>query len=193
MSKTNKALRNTIAIIIILAVSVGLGFAYERIAKSLEKSAHPLLYEDFVVKYSGEYNVPQELIYAVIKAESGFKIDAVSHAGAIGLMQIMPTTFEDMSNRLGEETVEGLLYDPETNIKYGTYYLRYLYDMFKEWDLAVAAYNGGLGNVNKWRENPEYIKDDKIVYIPVEETRNYVKRVNKNKEVYKRLYFSEGN
>jgi soluble lytic murein transglycosylase len=189
----NKAVKNTIAIIIIIILSVSLGYAYDKILTVLEKRSHPIpeMYKETVEKYSEEYNVPQDLIYSVIKAESGFRSDAVSpSAGAVGLMQIMPATFADIAKRLGEAANEGLLYDPHTNIKYGTFYLRYLYDMFNEWDLAVAAYNAGLSRVNGWLKNPEYIIDNEIVYIPIEETRNYLKRVNKNREVYKKLYFN---
>lgn len=189
----NKAIKNTIAIIIIIIMSVALGYAYDKIMESLEKRAHPLKYEEIVEKYSAEYAVPQEIIYSVIKAESSFRSDVVSIAGAIGLMQIMPTTYDDIAKRLGEVPNEGLLYDPETNIKYGTFYLRYLYDMFdNSWDIAFAAYNAGLNRVkNQWLNNSEYIKDNEIVYIPIEETRNYIKRVNKNREVYKKLYFNK--
>jgi len=186
----SKAFKNTIAIVTIIVISVSLGYAYDRIINAFEKRSHPIMYEDTVEKYSELYNVPVEIVYSVIKAESSFNSNAVSHAGAVGLMQIMPDTYRDIAGRIGDIANEGLLYDPGTNIKYGTFYLRYLYDMFKEWDLAIAAYNGGLGNVRQWLNNPEYIKDNEIVYIPIEETRNYVKRVNKNIEIYKRLYFS---
>lgn len=188
----NKAIKNTIAIIIIIIISVSLGYVYDKISVSLEKRSHPLKHEDIVGKYSEEYGVPREIIYGVIKAESGFRSDVVSSAGAIGLMQLMPDTYEDIAGRLGEAAKEGLLYDPETNIKYGTFYLRYLYDMFdNNWDIAFAAYNAGLNRVkNQWLNNPEYIASNEIVYIPIEETRNYIKRVNKNKEVYKKLYFN---
>jgi len=188
----NKAVKNTTAIIIILTLSIILGYVFSRIIVSIEKNNHPLKYEDMVEKYSKEYKVPQEIIYAVIKAESGFRADVVSGAGAVGLMQIMPDTFDWlMKYQTKEELSHGLLYDPDTNIKYGTYYLNYLYKRFNSWDIAFAAYNGGPNR--EWLSNPEYINAEtgEIVHIPIEETRNYVKRVNKNIEVYKRLYFSK--
>ena len=187
----SKAFKNTIAIVTIIILSVSLGYAYDRVIYAIEKRSHPMpeAYKGTIEEYSRLYNVPQEIIYSVIKAESSFNSNAVSPAGAVGLMQIMPDTYRDIAGRMGDIANEGLLYDPNTNIKYGTFYLRYLYDMFKEWDLAIAAYNGGLGNVRQWLRNPEYIKDNEIVYIPIEETRNYLQRVNRNIEVYKRLYF----
>jgi len=189
----SKALKNTIAIIVMLAISVSLGYAYDKLTTVLEKRSHPLRYAEYVEKYSELYSVPQDIIYSVIKAESGFRSDALSEtAGAIGLMQVMPSTYEDIAERLlGEFASVGLLYDPDTNIKYGTYYLRHLYDRFNSWDLAFAAYNAGPSRVTGWLGNPEYIAaDGEIVFIPIEETRNYVERVKKNREVYKKLYFS---
>jgi len=187
----NKAIKNTIAIIIIIIMSVGLGYAYDKIATSLEKKSHPVKYGETVNKYSAEYGVPPEVIFAVIKAESGFRNDVESEAGAIGLMQIMPATYKEIAVKLGETETVALLYDPETNIKYGTFYLRLLYDRFdNSWEIAFAAYNAGPTRVSGWLNNPEYINENEIVYIPIEETRNYVKRVSRNREVYKKLYFS---
>ena len=191
-------MKRTIAILIIIIVSVGVGFAYERISIGLEKRSHPIPeeYRAIVDKYSKEYNVPREIIYSVIKVESGFRSDVVSEAGAIGLMQIMPDTFDWlMTYQTHEKLAHGLLYEPETNIKYGTCYLRYLYyDKFngiKNWDIIFAAYNAGHNKVYGWLGNEEYIKDNEIVNIPIEETKKYVNKVNKNREVYKRLYFSK--
>lgn len=184
-------MKRTITIIIIIFVSIGLGYAYEQIALNLEKRSHPLLYEEYVEKYSRDYSVPPEIIYSIINTESAFKSDVVSIKGAVGLMQITPDTFDWLMNKMGENLSDGLLYDPNTNIKYGTYFLRYLHNEFDDWDIAFAAYNAGLNRVkNEWMKNPEYIKDGKIMYIPFEETRNYVKKVNNNREIYKKLYFS---
>jgi len=188
----NKTIKNTIAIIFIIIASVALGYAYDKIMTGIEKKTYPLMYEDIVEKYAEEYNVPKEIIYAVIKAESGFRYDVESSAGAVGLMQITEDTFDWIMRRMGENLSIGLLYDPHTNIKYGTYYLNYLYKEFESWDIAFAAYNAGPNRVkNSWLTNPEYIKNNEIVYIPIEETRNYIKKVNKNIESYKRLYFSK--
>jgi soluble lytic murein transglycosylase len=192
----NKALTRTIAILIIIMISIGLGYAYERVAIILEKKSHPIpaAYKDIVEKYAEEFDVPIEIVYSVINTESGFRSDAVSPGvGAVGLMQIMPDTFDWIAMKLGEKPTEGLLYDPHTNVKYGTFFLKYLYKEFGSWDIAFAAYNAGPNRVKQWLNNPEYIIDNEIVYIPIEETRNYIKKVNKNKEAYKRLYFSKDN
>ena len=185
------AIKNTIAIILIIIASITLGYVYDKITIGIEKKNYPLMYEDIVEKYAEEYNVPKEIVYSVIKAESGFRADVVSTAEAVGLMQITEDTFDWIMKKIGENLSYGLLYDPETNIKYGTYYLNYLYKEFNSWDIAFAAYNAGPNRVkNSWLNNPEYILNNEIVYIPVEETRNYIKKVNKNIEAYKRLYFT---
>jgi len=187
-------MKKTIIIIIIIFVSVGLGYAYERVTVEIEKRRHPIPkeYQEFVEKYSFEYSVPQWTIYGVIKAESSFRSDVVSDKGAVGLMQITPDTFDWLMTKT-KETLDGrLLYDPETNIKYGTFFLRYLYAEFDSWDTAFAAYNAGRGNVNNWLKNPQLASNNQLIIenIPIEETRNYVKKVNNNIEKYKKLYFS---
>jgi len=185
-------MKKTVVIIILLGISVGIGFLYDHAALFIERRSHPTPYRDVVAQYSEEYNVPMDLIYAVMKAESSFRSDAVSPgAGAIGLMQMLPTTFADLTARLGENHAEGMLYDPNVNIKYGTYYLRMMYLLFNDWDIAVIAYNAGQGNVGRWLQNPEYISNGEIVHVPFEETRNYLARVRRFRNTYSRLYFSE--
>jgi len=187
----NKAVKNTIVIITIIILSVGLGYAYDKITTAIEKRSYPLMYVEIVEQYAEEYGVPKEIVYSVIKAESSFRSDAESKH-AIGLMQITPDTFDWLMKRMGENLSHGLLYDPHTNIKYGTYYLNYLYKEFSSWDIAFAAYNAGPNKVKRdWLNDPQYIQNNEVVYIPYEETRNYIKKVNRNIEAYKRLYFTK--
>ena len=105
-------------------------------------------------------------------------------------MQIMPSTFKWLTNDvLFEHLNEGMLFDPETNIRYGTYYLSYLYDRYGDWELALAAYNGGLGNVDKWLENDAYADGEGgLKKIPFKETKHFVSRVSKAWEKYDKLY-----
>ena len=185
-------MRKTITIIIIIFISVGLGYTYEQVTIGIEKERHPVMYEEFVEKYSYEYAVPKEIIYSVIKAESSFRSDVVSEKGAVGLMQITPETFDWLMTKTKENLSQGLLYEPETNIKYGTYFLYYLYTEFEVWDIVFAAYNAGYNRVkNEWMKNPEYIYNNQVIDVPYPETRNYIKRVNGNMEMYKKLYFTE--
>lgn len=182
-------------ILILLIIAIPLGFLFDAACTFVEKRVYPLEFTEYVEKYSEEYKVPKELIYAVIKCESDFKSNAVSSVGTIGLMQMLPSTFKDITdNYLYEGLDTGMLYDPETNIKYGTFYLSWLKSNLDNWDTAIAAYNGGIGNVQKWLADKEYSDDGKTLKtdkIPFKETRNYVKKVNNNMEKYKELYFSE--
>ncbi|MBQ9150861.1 MAG: lytic transglycosylase domain-containing protein, partial [Clostridia bacterium] len=143
--------------------------------------------------YSKEYGLEPELVFAVIKTESNFDSGAVSSAGAVGLMQMMPETFEWLTDEILFDHLEsGMLYDPETNIKYGTYLLSRFYDRYGDWELVFAAYNGGVGNVDEWLEDPEYADGDGgLKKIPFKETRQYVKKVTDAWDMYERLYGEE--
>jgi len=194
-NKTNYGL----IVLIVLLIAVIFGFLFDIICTAIEKQAYPMPseYSDFVEKYSAEYDVPRELVYAVIKTESGFDSSAVSNKGAIGLMQMLPSTFEWLTKDMLRDHLDtGMLYDPETNIKYGTYYLSRLYNKFGDWNTALAAYNCGEGNVSEWLVDSRYSLDGKsliIKKIPNEfrETKNYVSKVNKAFDKYKKLYTEE--
>ncbi len=156
---------------------------------------HPLKYSEYVEKYAKQYEIPETLLYSVIKCESSFDPEAKSCAGARGLMQLMPKTFEEMARRLGEEYKEELMFDAETSIRYGSYYLDYLYNIFGDWRLVLAAYNGGMGNVRKWMEDSEYFDGVKIIKYPkgFGETEQYVQRVTDAQKVYEELWFKNNN
>ena len=138
---------------------------------------YPLKYKDEIIAAAGEYNINPAVVAALINAESGFDKNAVSRQGAVGLMQIMPSTAKWCAQKLGIEYSENDLFDPEYNIKIGAYYLSYLLQKFGSEKLALCAYNAGEGNVIKWLN--ENRKD-----IPFSETRGYVPRVLFNKRVY---------
>lgn len=154
---------------------------------------YPVAYEDLIEKYAGENDLESYFVMAVVKTESNFISDA--HSGyATGLMQITDETAEWLAGKMKLETDSIDLYDPETNIKLGCYYLRFLIDRYDgNVDTALAAYNAGMGNVAEWLQNPEYSDDgENLKYIPFTETRNYVQRVNSSWEYY-REYYAEYN
>ena len=187
--------KRIIVIILIVAVAIGLAFGIDGIMKLSEKKTHPREFEDIVSRYSKEYGIPEYILYAVIKTESDFDPSAESSAGARGLMQMMPETFLWLtgSDHLNENLPAEALYDPEVSIKYGAYYLRYLYRKFDyNWDTVFAAYNAGEGNVRAWLSDDEY-SDGKggLRKIPFSETKNYLKKVNTNIDHYKKLYYEK--
>ncbi len=199
MRTTRKKTNYGLIVLIVLVVSILFGFLFDIALTAVEKRIYqkPEEYDPFVEQYAEEFGVPVDLVYAVIKTESGFDSSAVSGKGAIGLMQMMPATFEWLTDDILREYLGiGMLYDPETNIKYGTYYLSRLYNRFGDWDTALAAYNGGEGNVSEWLKDKKYSDDGiklKTDKIPDEfsETKNYVKKVNKALKKYKELYNNE--
>ncbi len=189
MQKTKRILSVLLIIALSLCLGIGIHFSWNVI----DEQTHPIRYEKIVEKYAEEYDVPEIVIFSVIKVESKFDANAISSVGAIGLMQMMPATFDWLTGdeHLGEHLSSLLLTDPEVNIRYGTYYLRYLYLKFENWDTVFAAYNGGEGNVAKWLTDPEYSENGILTYIPFEETRNYVTKVNDAIAVYEKLYVKE--
>ena len=158
--------------------------------KPVLRQLYPIQNKKTVECYSKEYSLDPRLVYSVIKAESKFNPYATSSKGARGLMQITPSTGGYIAELLGEEAFsDNLLYDKETNIRYGCYYLSKLLDDFQgNLILALAAYNGGEGNVRKWLEGYEDNDDFTIEAIPFRETRRYVRNVMNNYDVYKYLY-----
>ena len=152
--KYKKAILQSAVILVILALSVVIGFLYQVISDRADRAKYPQPYSEYVTKYSTEYGVPEYIIYSTIKVESSFNSNAESSAGAIGLMQIMPDTFEWLVSLTKDGYEKGMLYDPETNIKYGTYYLSYLYLKYNDWKTVSAAYNAGPSAVDEWLAKP---------------------------------------
>jgi soluble lytic murein transglycosylase len=139
---------------------------------------YPLRYEHIVRGHAANYRLDPTLLAAVIYQESKFRADARSESGAVGLMQLLPRTAKGIATRTGGSafTVDDLL-DPEINVRYGSWYLRHLLDKYGAEEKALAAYNGGQGNVDRG--------------IVFDETRDYVARVQELKAIYRRAYGSE--
>lgn len=176
--------------LILLGVIVLLGtatFLYLRGPGFWQRRYYPLEYREAIAESSARHEVNPYLIAAVIDAESGWDPQAESKARAVGLMQVQSRSAGDLERWGivdGERFPVERLAEPEINIEYGTAYLRYLVERYHEIDVAVAAYNAGLGNVDKWYVKGEDIRDN----IRYDETRHYVLRVSRGKDVYARLY-----
>ena len=139
-------------------------------------------YSFYVEKYSNEFGLEDSFIYAVIKAESDFQVDAISKSGAMGLMQIIPSTAKWIAEEFDENYSKENLLTAETNIKYGCFYLRYLFDKFEDRDVVICAYNAGEGVVVNWLDENGKIDESKISY---KETRTYLSRVRDFYKQYK--------
>ncbi|MDP4143848.1 MAG: lytic transglycosylase domain-containing protein [Bacillota bacterium] len=152
---------------------------------------YPMNYSDYVYKYAAQYKLDPYFVEAVIKSESNFDANAKSKKNAYGLMQITPTTAEWAAEKMGIKAFSSdMLYNPEFNIRMGCWYLNDLSSEFKgNMDLVLAAYNGGRGNVKKWLNDTAHSSDGQnLDYIPFKETDKYVKKVNTNYSMYKKLY-----
>ena len=150
---------------------------------------YKLEYAEYVKKYANEYNVDEYLIYAIIKAESNFEPDAVSHRGAKGLMQLMYSTAEDIAKRINVNLNEDNILEPDININLGTKYISMLIQKYNNTNLALAAYNAGSGNVDGWIEKGTLKSDGSdIENVPITETNNYVRKILRDYEIYKNIY-----
>ena len=181
-------MKRTLIILLIICVILAI-FSIFNIPNKILKQIYKKEYSQYVEKYSKQYNVDEELVYAVIKAESNFH----SSKGAVGLMQLMEDTAKDISKKanvqlVGTEVRQNLL-DSETNINLGTKYLSILIEKYQNIEVAITAYNAGIGTVDNWIEKG-IIKSDgsDIENIPYKETNNYVRKILRDYKIYKKIY-----
>lgn len=164
---------------------------WERSTLPFWRLGYPRPYADLITRYSAAYTLPESLVLALTKAESSFRADVKSHAGAIGLMQLMPATARLTAGHKGKEPYNPLrLTDPEHNISLGTKHLRELLDRYRQDAVfTLAAYNAGSGAVNRWRAAFGTLERDEFIEnIPYQETRDYVKKIVAAAAIYQALY-----
>ena len=152
---------------------------------------YPREYESEIAALSAEFEVDESLVYAVVDCESGFRPDAVSDAGAVGLMQLTPDAFSWVQKKIdGEVTMDAdALYDPQTNLRYGVALLSLHLREFGTVEEALAAYHAGRGKVTEWLADPDLSPDGKTLdSIPYGDTSNYVDKVVKTQKYYRFLY-----
>ncbi len=186
-----KAAARSVTIIVILGLALLIGAVYNSVWHSIDKKNHPREYSSLVEIYAAEYGVPEHVVYAVMKVESNFVSNKVGANGEIGLMQLSEETFHRLLTMTKENLDAGILYDPETNIEYGTYYLSYLYTEYNRWDTVFAVYTSDELTVNAWQADPDYADDmGNLKVIPDAEVRAYVKAVNDAIGIYRELYYN---
>ena len=184
--KQRKKGRNLILILVIV-ILVAL-FCAEPIKQQITKSVYKKEYSEYVTKYAEQYGVEENLIYALIKAESNFNPDAVSHQNAKGLMQLMQSTAEDLAKKSKINLNNENILEPEVNIQLGTQYIASLLNKYDCVEVALAAYNAGSGNVDKWISAGKIKADGSdIENIPYKETNTYVRKIMRDYEIYKQL------
>ncbi len=159
--------------------------------RPLWEQTYPRAFSGVVNRYSLEFNVPTELIWGIMRAESQYKRDVVSPVGALGLMQVMPFTAQKVAGLLGEKNFDSKkLLQPEGAVKIGAKYLQRLIKKFDgNFALVAAGYNAGPHRVRSWITSFGQLDLDEFVeHIPYVETRNYVKKVLTHFLIYSRLY-----
>lgn len=172
---------------IVLAIGIFFAIVYGLI--SYQTSRTQISYQDQIYEYSEKYNVDPLLTASIIKVESDFDNNAQSHQGAHGLMQLLENTAKHSADVVGIDYYPEKLNDVDYNLDLGVGYFDYLYRYYNNRDLALAAYNGGVGNVDNWIKEGTLDKDNPDpLNIPFEETRQYVTKVNANYEVMKKFY-----
>ena len=164
-----------------------------KVPNKIMKILYPIEYENLVTLYSQEYQVDEYLVYAIIKAESNFEINAVSNKGAKGLMQLMENTAKDVIKKvnidISSEDLSEKLLEPDININLGTKYISILLQKYGNIPVALTAYNAGIGTVDNWiekgiiKENGEDIEN-----VPYKETNQYVRKILGSYKIYRELY-----
>ncbi len=156
--------------------------------------SHPYNYESMIRRHAGEYNLQSAFVAAIILNESSFNPRATSSVGARGLMQLMPDTAQWIAGKLGDKTYSfENMYDPDTNIRYGCWYLNYLSGLFYGDPVSVtAAYHAGQGTVRNWLQDGRYSADGghslSLTAMPEGPTKNYARRVTHAYALYDALY-----
>lgn len=178
----------TVAIILILCILI----AFLNIPIRIQKIIYKKDYKEYVQKYAQEYNVDENLIYALIKAESNFNSNAKSSKDAIGLMQLMESTAQDVCKKtdlqISSDELSEKLLEPDININIGTKYLSILIQKYGNIEIAITAYNAGIGTVDNWIEKGIINSDgSNVENIPYKETNNYVRKILRDYKIYTNL------
>ena len=162
--------------IFVLMLAVAVSFAVNRL--------FPTTYREHIEESAKKYGVAPSLVFALIKAESGFDSSAVSGAGAKGLMQITDSTAEWCAKKLGYGDYD--IFSPGTNIDIGTFYFSYLLERYGgDVNLAIAAYNAGYSKVDEWLKNESLSADGQTLdKIPYPETDKHIKKIGSFEKVY---------
>lgn len=183
--------KKTIFTILVILLLVGI-IAILDVPKQIQKIIYKKEYVEEVEKYSQEYQVDANLVYAVIKAESNFRPNAKSSKNAIGLMQLIEVTAKDILKmvdlKIADNELKDKLYEPDININLGTKYLAVLLERYGNVEIAVTAYNAGIGTVDNWIEKGILNADgSNVENIPYKETNNYVRKILRDYKIYSDL------
>lgn len=183
-------------VILLLGVAFVLGYLTDKGLTVVEKHLYPTEFSEIVGQCADQYDLDEAVIYALIKETSNFSSNRVSEDGKIGLMQLSEETFLWLTQeKLGEDLDAGLLYEPQTNVRYGCYYLLTLTARYEDWETVFAAYLCGSETVDAWIAEWEAARDPEDTaefVIPDAKTRRDVKEIQRTIDKYHKLYKQKG-
>ena len=179
-------------VLVLLALAVAGTVLLSAFRDKIEQWEYPLHYQEYVEYYAGKYGIDPMILYAFIRTESNFDPNVDSNADARGLMQITEVTFDWIKTKIAptEDLTFDDLYDPETNIRFGTYFVCYC---LKKYDnhlaTAAAAYHNGLGAVDALLTKTQYSTDGvTLEHYPYPQMRQYVKKITESYQRYSEIY-----
>lgn len=185
---------HALPILIILVVSLAFGGIFELLCLGVERLTSPREYRETVEHYAVQYGVPEAVIYAMIKVESGFDSTEQGKDGEIGLLQLTPALYVQLATEAHDpEMNAAALYDPDTNVRYGTMYLSKLYTKYGMWSTVYAAWYAGEDTVDAWLTNAKYVDPDfgTLQVIPDKKIAKAVDKAVKAQNIYEKLYYAK--
>lgn len=189
-SSVGKFVKRLLVLLLVLLVAGTVLFT--AFQDKIERWKYPIEYSEYVTYYADKYDLDPLMLYAFIRTESNFNPKADSDAGARGLMQITEVTFDWIKTKIAptEDLTFEDLYDPETNIRFGSYFVSYCLLRYQD-DLATAAaaYHSGWGTVDGLLSQAEYSADGKTLdHYPYPQMRLYVKKITSSYQRYQEIY-----
>lgn len=186
-------LQRTVAFLLLIVLSVGFGFGFDALATAVERHQYPrpAKISGLIESNAREFGLPEPVLWAAVRTESGFVSNAVSDKGSIGLMQLTPNEFSHICTQILREDAKdsGMLYDPATNLRCGAAWISFLYQRYGVWDTVYAACYIGTDIVDAWLSNPELVTPQGKLRIPDKNTAAYVDTVNRAVRLYSQLYY----
>ena len=186
--------RNLIIVTIIIGAII-LSALINLCISLVQDASYPREYVEQVERYASEYNVPEYIIYAIIDTDSDFDSEKQYEDGAKGVMHVPPHILKKLSSyeHLDEEVTNESFKDPAVAIRYGTYYLRYLFDRYRNWDTSIVAYFATETQTTEWLKNPSYSSDGfTLQEIPLDTAEDFLDDVNDAIDYYKNTYYRNG-
>lgn len=185
-----------VAFLLLIALSVGFGFAYDGIATAIEKKRNPQLehLKPFVKSVCEEYAVPEWFLWGLMKVESDLNSQLISDDGEIGLLQISEDRYRMIYETVFDGTVPetDLLFSPKENLRVGAAYLSFLFDRYGVWQVTLAAYEAGTDRIDEWIADPNHMTaTGKIKMFPDKKTEDFTNSVLSAVETYTKLYYAK--